>query len=306
MQRLRWLATLCGALSLTACTSANFDQALARTNQQANTFTQGDLVLAGSASQVAAMEATAANILTEPLTRDNAVRLALLNSPGLQSVLAQHAADAAQAAQSGRIANPVVSFERLVYGNEVELGRSLSFGLLELMTWPQRRTRANAELARQELLLVASVVGQVTQVRQAWVRAVAARQNLAYAAHVQAERTCRRRTGATYAGCRQFTRLQRARQHAFYADATTQWATAHHAVHAAAREALVRLLGLREDHRRQRYGCPSVCPTCQRKRITPQSAARSASRRAVRYSLGASGTADTGSGAGLGKYPQSG
>jgi outer membrane protein TolC len=40
-----------------------------------------------------------------------------------------------------------------------------------------------------------------------------------------------------------FTRLQRARQHAFYADATAQLASSQHA-QTAAREALVRLLGL--------------------------------------------------------------
>jgi hypothetical protein len=179
------ITALCCLLSLAACSSVNFDQSLALTNQQAHAFTQGELALVRSEAQKAAMERTTAELLAQPLTRDNAVRLALVNSPALQALLAQHAADAAQAAQSGRIANPVVSLERVVYGSELEIGRSISFGLLDVLTLPQRRKAADAELARQELLLAASVVTQVTQVRQAWVRAVAAQQNLAYAIQVQ-------------------------------------------------------------------------------------------------------------------------
>jgi hypothetical protein len=74
----------------------------------------------------------------------------------------QHKINAAQAAQGGRIANPVVSLERLVYGSELEIGRSISFGLLDVLTLPQRRKAADAELARQELLLAASVVAPLT------------------------------------------------------------------------------------------------------------------------------------------------
>jgi len=56
------------------------------------------LALMRSEAQKAAMERTTAELMAQPLTRDNAVRLALVNSPALQALLAQHAADAAQAA----------------------------------------------------------------------------------------------------------------------------------------------------------------------------------------------------------------
>jgi len=92
------ITALCCMLSLAACSSVNFDQSLALTNQQANAFTQGELALMRSEAQKAAMERTTAELMAQPLTRDNAVRLALVNSPALQALLAQHAADAAQAA----------------------------------------------------------------------------------------------------------------------------------------------------------------------------------------------------------------
>ena len=268
------ITALCCLLSLVACSSVNFDQSLARTNQKVNALTQGELALVRSEAQKAAMERAAAELLAQPLTRDNAVRLALVNSPALQALLAQHAADAAQAAQGGRIANPVVSLERVVYGSELEIGRSISFGLLDVLTLPQRRKAADAELARQELLLAASVVTQVTQVRQAWVRAVAAQQNLAYAIQVQDSANASAELARRMLAVGNFTRLQRARQHAFYADATTQRATAQHADRVA-REALVRVLGLR-DAQAAALQLPARLPDLPQQTITPQAAARSA------------------------------
>ena len=268
------ITALCCLLSLAACSSVNFDQSLARTNQEVNAFTQGELALARSEAQKAAMERATAELLAQPLTRDNAVRLALVNSPALQALLAQHAADAAQAAQGGRIANPIVSLERVVQGSELEIGRSISFGLLDVLTLPQRRKAADAELARQELLLAASVVTQVTQVRQAWVRAVAAQQNLAYAIQVQDSANASAELARRMLAVGNFTRLQRARQHAFYADATTQRATAQHADRVA-REALVRALGLR-DAQAAALQLPARLPDLPQKTITPQAAARSA------------------------------
>ena len=268
------ITALCCLLSLAACSSVNFDQSLALTNQQANAFTQGELALVRSEAQKAAMERTTAELLAQPLTRDNAVRLALVNSPALQALLAQHAADAAQAAQGGRIANPVVSLERVVQGSELEIGRSISFGLLDVLTLPQRRKAADAELARQELLLAASVVTQVTQVRQAWVRAVAAQQNLAYAIQVQESAQASAELARRMLAVGNFTRLQRARQHAFYADATAQRATAQHADRVA-REALVRALGLR-DAQAAALQLPARLPDLPQQTITSQAAARSA------------------------------
>ena len=268
------MTALCCLLSLVACSSVNFDQSLARANQQANAFTQGELALTRSEAQKTAAERIASELLTQPLTRDNAVRLALVNSPALQALLAQHAADAAQAAQGGRIANPVVSLERLVYGSELEIGRSISFGLLDVLTLPQRRKTADAELARQELFLTTSVVTEVTQVRQAWVRAVAAKQNLAYAAQVQESAQASAELARRMLAVGNFTRLQRARQHAFYADATTQWAAAQHA-DTAAREALVRALGLRNEQTAV-LQLPARLPDLPKQTITPQVAARSA------------------------------
>lgn len=231
---------------LSGCASVNFDQSIAKTNEQAASFTQGQLALARTNDQRTEMDRVAHEILSKPVGQSDAVRLALVTSPALQAMLAQNWADVAGVAQTGRIANPVLRFERLRFADELELGRLLSFGLLDLLTLPQRYKMAERQIAQQQLRLTSNVIDQVTQVRQAWVRAVAAQQSLVYAKQVndaaQASSELARRLQA--AG--NFTKLQRARQQAFYADAATQWAAAKHAS-TSTREELTRLLGLTES-----------------------------------------------------------
>ncbi|MDP1926638.1 MAG: hypothetical protein Q8K57_17850, partial [Thiobacillus sp.] len=153
---------------LSGCASVNFDQSVASTNREAADFTQGQLALARTQDQRTEMDRVAAEILSQPINQSDAVRLALVNSPALQAMLAQNWADAAQAAQTGRIANPLFIFERTRFADELELGRLLAFGLLDLLTLPQRYQVAERKIAQQQLRLTRSVIDQVTQVRQAW------------------------------------------------------------------------------------------------------------------------------------------
>ncbi len=182
-------------------------------------------------------------LLAKPLAQDDAVRIALTHSPATQALLADNMAQQAAAIQSGRIGNPVFTFERLVRGDDKDIGRLLSIGLLDLLTLPWRMNVAEAQLSQARLGMVADIAGTASSVRQAWVEAVAAQQALLYfedvrtAAEASAELARRMQTVGN------FSKLQRAREQAFYADAVTQLARAKH-VRIATRERLVRLLGL--------------------------------------------------------------
>lgn len=228
---------------LSGCASINFDQSIAKTNQDAADFTAGRLTLAQTNTQKETSERSAAELLKRPLGQSDAVQLALINSPALQAMLAENWATLANAAQSGRIANPLFTFERLRIGNELELGRLLSFGLLDLLTLPQRNAIAQRRIAQGQLRLTSDVIDQVTQVRQAWVKAVAAQQSLRYARQVfdSAEASAELARRMQAAG--NFSRLARARQQVFYSDAATQLASAQHTA-TSSREELVRRLGL--------------------------------------------------------------
>ena len=240
------LSTVSAAgLILAGCASVNFDQALVESNETTRGFTGGRLELSQSDRQRQSREALSAQLLAKPLTMDDAVQLALANSPSMQALLAQSWADLAAANQAGRIANPIFNFERTRIGGELELARLLSVGLLDILTLPQRQTIARNQVAQAKVQLSVGVVEQVGQIRQAWVRAVAARQTLGYADQVSRTAQASAELAKRMQQVGNFTKLQRARQQVFYADAAAQLASARHA-DTAAREELVRQLGLND------------------------------------------------------------
>jgi outer membrane protein TolC len=124
------------------------------------------------------------------------------------------------------------------------------------------------------LQLGSDVVDHVTQVRQAWVRAVAAQQALHYAAQVQQSAEASAELARRMQRVGNFSRLQRARQQVFYADATSQLAIAQQGV-VATREALVRALGL-DDAQAAALRLPERLPDLPTAPRTPQDVAAAA------------------------------
>lgn len=247
---LRRTTVALAVLVLTGCATVNINESLDQTNQELSGFTQGKMSLVLTDEQRQAMTAKANQILKEPLSQPAAVELMLTHSPQFQTVLAENWAQAAQAAQSGRIHNPVFAFERVRIKDELELGRLLSFGLLDLLSFPARQGIVRTQIDRAQLQLTSSVVDQVTQVRQAWVDAVAAQQAHTYAQQVFESAQTSAELARRMQEVGNFTRLQRARQQSFYADAALNLAATRHKA-TATREALVRMLGLNTEQAAQ-------------------------------------------------------
>lgn len=247
---LRKTAVALAVLVLAGCASVNINESVNQTNQELTGFTNGNLSLVQTDEQRQAMASKASEILKEPLSQPAAVELMLTHSPQFQTVLAENWAQAAQAAQSGRIHNPVFTFERVRIKDELELGRLLSFGLLDLLSLPARQGIARTQIDRAQLQLTSSVVDQVTQVRQAWVDAVAAQQAHTYAQQVFESAQTSAELARRMQEVGNFTRLQRTRQQSFYADAALNLAATRHKA-TATREALVRMLGLNTEQAAQ-------------------------------------------------------
>jgi outer membrane protein TolC len=215
----------------------------------------------------------------------------------LQALLAQGWVEAADAAQSGRIANPIFSFERMVVGDELELGRALSFGLLDLLTLPVRAGIAERRIEQAQLRLSAEVVDRVTQVRQAWVRAVAAQQTLGYARQVLESAEAGAELARRMQSVGNFNRISRAREQSFYADAATRLATAQHQV-TASREAFVRLLGL-DESQAQLLKLPERLPDLPKTPLEPNAVGALATQGRLDIRLAQSALAAAGKAQGL-------
>ena len=255
---LRWTAIAAAAVFLAGCASVGIDDALKDTNTQAQRFTGGNLALSRTPEQRDRRAALAQELLAKPLSQDDAVQLALANSPAVQALVAQSWADISAANQTSRLPNPIFTFERMRLNSELELGRLLSFGLVDLILLPQRLSISKSQAQQAKLQLTGAVVDHVTQVRQAWVRAVAAQQSLQYAEQVNTSAQASAELARRMQRIGNFSKLQRARQQVFYADATTQLASARHATRAA-REELIRALGL-DDAQAERLALPARLP----------------------------------------------
>ena len=241
----RRMLALAMALLLGACAQVDIDRELAGLNPPLPGVARGEVSLVRDAAAREQRAALATRLLSQPLGPDDAVRLALAHSPDLQVLLAEQWQEMAAVDAARRPLNPLLSLERVRSGEELEIGRLVSVGLLDLLTLPLRGEIAQQRQAQARVRLAQAVVDHASATRQAWVRAVAAAQTLEYARQVQEAAQAGAELARRMQAVGNFSALQRARQQAFQADAAARLAQARHAS-TAAREALVRQLGLDE------------------------------------------------------------
>ena len=239
--------SLLAATVLTGCASVAIDQNFAEVERFAREQAGSEVRWLRSDSEREAMRAEVDRLLAQPLTIDDAVRVALGYSPAFQSLLAEAAMASADATGSARIGNPVFTFERLfrsgAEGRELDIGRSLGLSLFDLLFLPARLEQAEFRQQQTRLQSSIALLSTLTEVRQAWVDAVAARQvaryreDVATAAGTAAELARRMQTTGN------FSRLQRAREQALAAEETANLIRARQNATAAG-EALIQRLGL--------------------------------------------------------------
>ena len=246
----RPLIALAAMLALAGCASTAIDQNFTSAQQlsQERLGTDVKWLTTDEARRQAQSDVDA--MLAKPLGADEAVRIALAYSPALQALFYEGAAGSAAATQSARLPNPVFAFERLMRNQggvrELELTRTLSFSVLDLLLLPSRLRLADHQQQTHRLALASNVVRAATETRQAWVNAVAAQQSLQYFEQVKATADASSELARRMQAVGNYSKLQRAREQAFAADAVTQYARATQATRSA-REALIRALGLNEQ-----------------------------------------------------------
>ena len=234
------------AVALAGCASVTRDEATGPARDWSQRVDADAPPLNESTAQRGDLSAQREQLLAAPLTEVAALRLALATSPALQALLAEGWRAQAEAAQRGAPPNPFFLFERVVTGGDVDITRFLGIGLTELITWPWRSEVARRDIDALRLQLAREVLAHNSEVRAAWVRAVAAQQLVNYHRQVQDAAAASAELARRMQAVGNFSRLQRAREQAFLADATTQLARAM-ATATVEREALVRKLGLDAD-----------------------------------------------------------
>lgn len=187
--------------------------------------------------------AEVAALLSRPLGPDAAVRIALLDNPGLQADLADLSIAETDLVQAGRLPNPRLSFGRVRGGGETEIDRGLSFDLAALLTLPLRSRIEQRRFEQAKLQAALQVVTLATDTRKAWYTAVAAAQASNFSEQVRASAEAAAVLAERMRAAGNWSRLDAARERAYYQDAVTLQAQARLQA-TAAREALVRLMGV--------------------------------------------------------------
>lgn len=166
-----------------------------------------------------------------------------MNNRGLQASYAELGLSEAALVQASRLPNPGFSFKRTRSGDDLSIERTFSLSFLNLLTLPMA-TRIEGRYFEQTKLLVANQMLQVaTDTRRAYINAVAAEQSARYAEQVQQAAEAGAEFAKRLASAGNFSKLDRAREHAFYAEATATLARTRQQAQAE-REALIRLLGV--------------------------------------------------------------
>jgi outer membrane protein TolC len=182
-------------------------------------------------------------LLGKPLTAESAVQIALLNNSALKASFAELGVAEADFVQAGRMRNPGFSFGRISGGGDAEIDRSVMFDIAGLLTLPTRTRIEKGRFEQAKLQAAAQAVQLASDTRRAYFTAVAAAQSAAFAEQVRGAAEASSDLAERMSKVGNWSKLDQARERAFYQDAVTQLAKTRHEA-TASREQLIRLLGL--------------------------------------------------------------
>ncbi len=237
------LAALVAAAALAGCASFSPDGGFAPVQHAAQERLGKDLRWARSPADQDGIDQRVAELLARPLTADDAVQIALFNNRGLQARFQDLGITEAEVVQAGRLANPGISFGRFRRGDETELERGIHFNLARLIALPLIRGVEARRLEATQHLVTLSMLALASDTRKAWVTALAAEETVRYLRRVSQAAEAGAELARRMEQVGNFSKLQRAREQSFHADAALNLARAEQAQRAM-RERLTRLLGL--------------------------------------------------------------
>ncbi len=237
----RFSLVMMALLVTTGCATLSPDGNLADVQQLTQGKSAGTEVALSNDPQTS--QATIEALLKEPLTAQAAVRIALLNNPGLQTSLATLGISDADRVSLGRLPNPRFSLGQVTAGDTLTIERVLRFDVVGLLTLPWKSKWAGQQHELAKLGAAQDVVKLATDTRKAWITAVAAQQTVLYMRDVKEAAQAGAELARRMARVGNWSRLEQAREQVYLADATSELARAEQ-TNFSEREKLIRLMGL--------------------------------------------------------------
>ncbi len=260
----RVLAIAAAVLLLAGCTTFSKDGGFATVSSTASERLGKDTALIATDQDRNAVAKRTNELLAKPLDMDDAVQIALLNNRGLQAAYSELGIAEADWVQAGRLPNPGFSFSRAHGGSDLSISRTFTLGLMNLLTMPLATRIESRRFERTRLLAADTMLKVAADARRAYIDAVAAKQSAAYAVQVTDAAQASAELALRMQQAGHFSKLDYARERAFYAETMAQGARAQQ-VAVAAREKLTRSMGL-WGSQASRYVLPDRLPDLPRAR----------------------------------------
>ena len=168
------------ALSLASCASLPPD--LGRSEVSTAVVARGQALPTGNTAQLSAQ------LLSQPLTPDHAITLALIHNPAVRQTTALLGFAAADVYEAARIANPVLSATRLTTNDpaavSAQIGLGIALSFTDLIFLPARSRFAKAQFEAVKLEVGSTTLKLATDVQTDWYALAGAEQNATLRARV--------------------------------------------------------------------------------------------------------------------------
>jgi outer membrane protein TolC len=232
------------ALFLGGCATFSADGGFAAVEQTVKSRIDKDAAWARTDSERGVIDSRVDELLRKaPLAADDAVQVAILNNRGLQATFGELGIAEADLVQAGRLPNPHFSMLRASLGQDYKIEQALTINVFSLVTAPMALEVEKRRFARVQAQVAVDVLRLASETRKAWIEAVAAEETVRYMQQVRRAAEAGAELARRMEQAGNWSRLARAREQGFYADAALYVARAEHAQFAA-RERLTRLMGL--------------------------------------------------------------
>src|SRR5438046_4097154 len=116
----------------------------------------------------------------KPLDVDDAVQVALLNSPALRASLGELDIAEADLVQAGRLVNPRFSYSNRRSSDAATIDRTVMVNVMTLLTMPLAQKVAARQFESAQLQVASNVLQLAYETRRAYFAAVAAQQSQRY------------------------------------------------------------------------------------------------------------------------------
>ena len=234
-----------GCLVFTACVSVAPDAGLSDVQQA--TAQRGVSGVAWNAEPSTADDDRVAAMLQDELTADEAVAIAMVNSPRLQVTLAELGVARADLIEASTISNPLIEFEVRYPGEPFRpYELRVAQALVDLIQLPRRRALGRVAFDAAQMRVSSEVLRFAADVRSAYFDVLAATQHVALSRTIAASAQAAAEVALKQHAAENITDLDLENEQALYEQAKLDLARSEQRL-LLAREALVRAMGLRNS-----------------------------------------------------------